>query len=113
MLTSRREDFLCRCETTDNGSGFVVFTTRSNLETLCNNDVITMDGTFRVCPKFFHQLYTVHGCVNGHYNLYPFGSLLVVEQKYGYICAYYVEHGTSQLCSYEFLFRPTQRCHRF
>ena len=54
MLTSRREDFLCRCETTDNGGEFVVFTTRTNLETLCNADVITMGGTFRVCPKFFH-----------------------------------------------------------
>ena len=67
MLTNRREDFLCRCETTDNGRGFVVFTTRFSLETLCNADVITMDGTFRVCPKFFHQLYTVRGYVNGHY----------------------------------------------
>ena len=45
----------------------MIFTTRSNLETLCNADVITMDGTFRVCPKFFQQQYTIHGCVNGHY----------------------------------------------
>ena len=68
VLTSRREDFLCRCKITDDGGGFVVFTTETNLHTLCNAYVITMDGTFRVCPKFFHQLlYTVHGYVNGHY----------------------------------------------
>ena len=58
---------LCCCEATDNSCGFVVFTTKSNLVTLCNADVITMDGTFRVCPKFFHQLYTIHGYLNEHY----------------------------------------------
>jgi len=67
MYTSRHEDFLCCCEATDDSGGFVVFTTKSNLVTLCNADVITMDGTFRVCPKFFHQLYTIHGYLNEHY----------------------------------------------
>ena len=64
MYTSRREDFLCCCEATDDGGGFVA---KSNLVTLCNADVITMDGTFRVCPKFFHQLLAVHGYLNGQY----------------------------------------------
>jgi len=68
IYTSKGEDFLCCCETTDDGGGFVILSTRSSLETLCEAGVITvMDETFSVCPKFFHQLYTIHGFVHGHY----------------------------------------------
>jgi hypothetical protein len=28
---------------------------------------IFIDGTFKCCPKFFEQLYTIHGYSNGHY----------------------------------------------
>ena len=57
MLTSRREDFLCRCETIDNGGGFMVCVTLTSLQWMA----------LFAFPKFFCQLYTVHGCVNGHY----------------------------------------------
>ena len=30
-------------------------------------DDILIDGTFRYCPTFFMQLYTIHGTVNGYY----------------------------------------------
>ena len=33
------------------------------------SDSILIDGTFKNCPTFFRQLYTVHGTVNGHYML--------------------------------------------
>ena len=46
VLTSRREDFLCRCEITDDGGGFVVFTTETNLHTLCNAYVIQWMALF-------------------------------------------------------------------
>ena len=26
-----------------------------------------MDGTFKCCPRFFQQLYTIHGFSNGNY----------------------------------------------
>ena len=30
-------------------------------------DGILKDGTFKYCPTFFMQLYTIHGTVIGHY----------------------------------------------
>ena len=39
-----------------------------NLECLCNEVTdISVDGTFECCPKFFYQLYTIHGYKNGNY----------------------------------------------
>ena len=32
-----------------------------------NLDGILVDGTFKYCPTFFLQLYTIHGTENGHY----------------------------------------------
>jgi len=45
---------------------FVVFVTRTNLETLCNAEIVLMDGTFKSCPKHFYHLYTIHVYVNLH-----------------------------------------------
>lgn len=28
---------------------------------LCSSEIMIMDGTFKVCPKLFRQLYTIHG----------------------------------------------------
>jgi hypothetical protein len=27
---------------------------------------IFIDGTFKYCPKYFYQLYSLHGCKNGN-----------------------------------------------
>lgn len=52
----------------DEDTGLVVFTTQRNLEFLCGDGVsIFGDGTFKVCPKFFHQMYTLHAHQNGQY----------------------------------------------
>ena len=49
-------------------NGIIVFTCNSNLTCLCNDiSDIFVDGTFKYCTKFFHQLYTIHGSKNGHY----------------------------------------------
>ena len=37
---------------------FVVFSTRTNLDTLCNADIVLRDGTFKSSPKHFYHLYT-------------------------------------------------------
>jgi hypothetical protein len=47
--------------------GMIVFTCRKNLECLCSVTELFMDGTYTFCPKFFKQLYTIHGFQNGHY----------------------------------------------
>ena len=36
------------------------------------------DGTFKYCPTFFMQLYTIHGTVNGHSNALAFVSIHLI-----------------------------------
>ena len=59
LSTHRKEDFLMLCEE-NNGKGFVIFTTKLNLQTFCSADTLLMDGTFKSCPKLFYQLYTIY-----------------------------------------------------
>ena len=50
----------------DPNSGIIMFSTRSNLDYICQRDVeIFCDGTFKYCPKHFYQLYTFPGFKNG------------------------------------------------
>ncbi|KAE9523019.1 hypothetical protein AGLY_016650 [Aphis glycines] len=42
----------------------ILTNTVTNLKTLCDTDNIYVDGTFKSCPKFFHQIFTIHGYVN-------------------------------------------------
>lgn len=62
--TSKSDSFLL---VNDSDNGIVIFTCRANLECLCLVDELFMDGTFRCCPRFFTQLYTIHGYMNGNY----------------------------------------------
>lgn len=66
LSTHRKEDMLMLCEEI-NGKGFVIFTTKLNLQTLCSADTVLMDGTFKSCPKPFCQLYTILAYVNTFY----------------------------------------------
>lgn len=75
LATSRREDFLLHAEMTTADKGIVIFTSPSNLRHLSRAKLILGDGTFYVVPKQFHQLYTLHGCFNGHYVPLVFGLL--------------------------------------
>jgi len=45
-------------------TSIIIFSTTTNLKTLCDTDNIYVDGTFKSCPKFFHQIFTIHGYVN-------------------------------------------------
>ena len=57
--TSKDEEFVIM---NDVPSGLIIFSCSSNLEFLTNSaEEIFVDGTFRFCPKFFYQLYTIHG----------------------------------------------------
>nr|XP_042894791.1 uncharacterized protein LOC122268734 [Parasteatoda tepidariorum] len=47
----------------DDGSGderFLVFCTAENLKLLCSSHKLWMDGTFKIVPRLFKQLYTIH-----------------------------------------------------
>ena len=49
----------------DTENEMVIFTCKQNLETLCSPtlDRILIDGTYKYCPTFLMQLYTIHGTI--------------------------------------------------
>ncbi|XP_076089904.1 uncharacterized protein LOC143061924 [Mytilus galloprovincialis] len=51
----------------DEQTGIIILTCPTNLECLCSVPEIFMDGTYKYCPKFFKQLYTIHGYNKGNY----------------------------------------------
>ena len=40
-----------------------------------------IDGTFKWCPKYFSQMYTLHGCINGNYVPLLYALLPVKDEK--------------------------------
>lgn len=61
ILTNTGEPFMI---INDIHTSIIIFSTVTNLKTLCDTDNIYVDGTFKSCPKFFHQIFTIHGYVN-------------------------------------------------
>ena len=60
-------------QTNDRDSGIIIFSTRTNLSLLCDRDsVIFGDGTFKTCPKYFHQMYTLHVYQHNQYVQWAF-----------------------------------------
>jgi len=51
----------------DSNQNIVMFSCEKNLNTLNTVNTIYVDGTFKYCPKFFLQLFTICGLSNGHY----------------------------------------------
>lgn len=63
--TSKGEIFVLKNDCDHN---IVMFSCATNLKFLDTQvDSIYMDGTFEYCPKFFLQLFTVHGLCNNYY----------------------------------------------
>ena len=61
-LKTLRGEQLCIYDSIDNKNGRIaVFGTMENLADLSNSDVLIADGTFKVTPNEFYQLYIVHG----------------------------------------------------
>ena len=65
QLTLRGEIFLAYDCGSDDRKRFI-FSTEQNLDLLESTLQWQADGTFKCCPALFHQLYTVHGVLNGH-----------------------------------------------
>lgn len=64
VVTNKSEDFLLVNSESDN---IVIFSCETNLCTLSTISRIYLDGTFDYCTKYFLQLFTIHGYINGHY----------------------------------------------
>ena len=65
LQTNKNEQF---CLTNSKEHGIIILSCGSNLEVLCQTtNEIFVDGTFKFCPKYFEQLYTIHGFKLGHY----------------------------------------------
>ena len=89
VKTSKSEDM---CLVNDVDSHIIIFSWTSNLRVLCTQvKEIIIHGTFKCCPKFFEQLYTIHGYSNCHY--IPLVFALLVSKSEDPRCtsfAYYI-----------------------
>ena len=81
LSTHKKEDFLMFCAETNTNNDMVVFATCTNLRTLAACDIVLMDGTFKSCPRFFMQLYTIFGYANHFYLPLVYGLLSNKEQS--------------------------------
>jgi hypothetical protein len=64
VLTSSKEQFLL---VNDSEKNIVMFSCKTNLQFLSFLYVLYVDGILKSAPKFFHQLFKIHGISNGHY----------------------------------------------
>ena len=63
--TTTGDNFIIIDDITEGGFRIIVFGTLANLQCLCSSSVIPMDGTFKVCPRLFYQVYVIHShCYN-------------------------------------------------
>lgn len=76
IKTNKMELFMVKNDTTNN---IIMFTCETNLRFLSNVEHIYLDGTFQYAPKFFLQLFTVHGLKNNHY--VPLVYFLLPDKK--------------------------------
>lgn len=55
------------------GKRGLIFATHASLRHLVSCPMLCMDGTFKICPSAFRQLYTIHGVfeVNGKISFFP------------------------------------------
>uniref|UniRef100_A0A6P7HI98 Uncharacterized protein LOC114349161 n=1 Tax=Diabrotica virgifera virgifera TaxID=50390 RepID=A0A6P7HI98_DIAVI len=80
---NKNEDFLM---VNDIENQIIMFSYSSNLEFLTDLDTIYIDGTFEYCPKFFKQMFSIHGLKEDHYIPLAF-FLLPNKQKHTYTLA--------------------------
>ena len=64
--TIRGDTFLAYDSGPDDVERMLLFTTEDNLDILETNTTWHADGTFKVCPALFYQMYTIHAVMNCH-----------------------------------------------
>lgn len=61
IITSRNEQFLLYDDGPHSKERIVIFATTRSINILKNSKTWQVDGTFKVVPKYFAQLFSVHG----------------------------------------------------
>lgn len=97
--TTNGEDFVYLF----NNEKMIFITCKLNLCFLANEtDVVFVDGTKELCPKSFHQQYTIHGLVQGHYIPLVFCFLPFYNKKYYEAMWTVLKHLCSEIGKCEF-----------
>ena len=65
QLTSTGGQFLRYDSGIGDDGRILIFASDQGLELLSNSEHWFCDGTFKVCPEIFYQVYTIHALVNG------------------------------------------------
>ena len=82
-LTSAGSQFLPYDSGIGDDGRILIFASDQGLELLSNSDHWFYDGTFKVCPEIFYQIYTIHALVNGRVLPYLF-ALLPNKNQHAY-----------------------------
>ncbi len=64
-MTYNNEEFIFFDSGQKDSKRCIIFSTEFNLDVLASNDVWFVDGTFKVCPKIFYQLFNVNIRIGG------------------------------------------------
>jgi hypothetical protein len=77
--TNKSEHFLL---INDQDNGILIYSSHTNLKYMCNDmSELFIDGTFKCCPKYFYQMYTLHGCKNNNYVPLLYALLPAKDEK--------------------------------
>ncbi|CAF3298248.1 unnamed protein product [Rotaria socialis] len=63
--TARKDQFL-RCDTGPGDDRILIFASDEQVDVLQDTDEFLVDGTFKVVPDIFYQLYIIHGVFRDH-----------------------------------------------
>ena len=78
-LTKKKEQFLQYDSGNQDSDRFLIFATNQQLDLLQSCTDVYMDGTFKVVPEHFYQLYSIHGSVQR--NSIPLAYILMSRKN--------------------------------
>ena len=64
QVTKAGEQFLIFDSGVGDNERILIFATQQGIRSLSNNSHWFMDGTFKLCPEIFYQIYTIHALNN-------------------------------------------------
>ena len=64
QVTEAGEQFLIFDSGVGDNERILIFATQQGIRFLSNNSHWFMDGTFKLCPKIFYQIYAIHALKN-------------------------------------------------